>query len=409
MCMDRFRSRRIHALLISVFSIVSTSCGNTTGHHVERFEVEGAMTVRTTGGPKYDTPLLELENDLVLGVDEGEPAWQMFSRTPRFLIAPDGRIVLIDTSEFIIRVVSPDGELLHQMGGEGSGPGEFQNILDTFWAEEGHEFWLTDQRNNRITRFSIDGALLGSLNYSEIRMSHSRFWHLGHRTFLALGRDRPVGDPSGAGQRYAVMNDKLEITQELFTLEGPQFYKMSEFSFAGIPWTGYDQPIVTPIGQILMIQPNYPRLSLYTQSAEPLLHIERDWEPVPVTQKEKQDFKDSVRERNPDAQVGSISLPSHKPPFLSAVVDTEGRIWLRRYEAIREEGTEEEPGELIGYIYEIYSVEGVWLGTHINQRAIREVHNGYLYQTRLSEAGAPRLERLRIIPLVREMQSGKDG
>jgi len=409
MYMDRISGRCLPALYISVFSFLFISCSNPSGHRVERFDVEGVRTVRTTGGPRYDAPLLELESDLILGIDEGEPAWQMFTRTPRMLIAPDGKIVLVDTSDFSILIVSHDGELLHRMGRKGAGPGEFENILEVFWAEEGREFWLTDQFTNRISRISIDGEFLGVINYSEIRMSWSRFWYLGHRTFMAHGQDSDFGDMGGATMRYALMNDKLEITDELFTLEGPAYFRMSESSRTSIPWAGFTRPEVTPGGQILMLETDYPRLTIYSSSAEPLLNLERDWELDPVTQEEKQTYRQNIRGRYPDAEVGSIQFPDHKPPFRSAVVDTEGRIWLRMYEEIREEGTEEEPGALIGYPYEIYSPEGVWLGTHINRRLIRAIRDGYLYQTFLSDAGAPRLERLRIVPLVREMRSGDEG
>jgi hypothetical protein len=95
----------------------------------------------------------------------------------------------------------------------------------------------------------------------------------------------------------------------------------------------------------------------------------------------------------------------HKPTFGNPILDTEGRIWLRSYEPIREEGTEEEQGQVIGYEYEIFGSDGVWLGTHIQHPAIRHITGEYLYQSYSSEAGSPRIERLRIIPLVPEIES----
>ncbi|MFC1529130.1 6-bladed beta-propeller [Gemmatimonadota bacterium] len=407
--MDRSGSRCPSTLVIAVLSILIVSCGNPSGHRLERFETEGVRTVRTSGGPKYDTPLLELESDLLLGVDEGEPTWQMFTRTPSLLVAPDGRLVLVDTRAFNIFIVSRDGKLLHQLGGKGAGPGEFENILEAFWAEKGREFWLTDQFTNRITRFSIDGEYLGAINYSEIRATWYRFWHLGPRTFMTEGQESNFDETGSATMRYAVMNDQLEITRELFSLEGLTYFRMSEYGRSPVPWSSISHPDVTPGGQIVLVQPDFPRLTVYSSTAESLLHIERDWELDPVTQEEKQNHRQITRERYPDAAVGTIQYPDHKPPFRSVEVDTEGRIWLRMYETLREEGTDEEPGAFIGYPYEIYSPEGVWLGTHVNRRIIRAIENGYLYQTFLSDAGAPRLERLRIVPLVRELRSEDGG
>jgi len=391
-------------LLIAGLILSVTGCEKATGHRVLHLEEDGVPIIRTEGGPKYDTPLFEIESDLILGVDEGEPAWQMFAYSPVLLVAPDGRLVLIDRETFSICIVSRSGELLHQVGREGSGPGEFRNILDAFWAERGREFWVTDQMNNRITRISIDGEVLEGMNYSGIRSSYSRFWNLGHRTFMAHGQDRDFADPSTRTMRYAIMNDQLEIAAELFTLEGPRYFRISEHGWSPVPWISYPRPVATPTSQILLVQPNHPRLSFYTASAEPLLHIERDWDLVPISQEEKQDYRQAMREHYPDAEVGSIQFPDYKPPFQRALVDTENRIWLQRYEALREESVGDEPGKLIGYEYEIYSSEGVWLGTHLNRRSIHLIQNSCLYQFFMSEAGAPRLERLRLVPLVREMQ-----
>jgi len=400
---------RSQNLCIPVLLLLLTYCSNPSGHQVERSIMEDVQTISTTGGPKYDTPLFELESELVLGVDEGEPAWQMFTSTPRFLFSPDGTIVMVDTREFIIRIVSHDGQLLHQSGRRGSGPGEFQNILDTFWIEMGREFWLTDQMNNRITKMSMDGKLLGEFNYSEIRMNFTRFWHLDGRRLLAMGRIfDPDRGPVGSPQRYVMLNEQMEITEDIFTLEGPIYYQSRERGYSPVPYSGYDRPTVFPDGRILLLQPNYPRMTVYSPSGEPQLHIERDWELIPVTQEEKQTIRNRARDRDTPAKYMDIPFPDSKPPFGTALIDTEGRIWLRRYEMIREEGTDEEPGAFLGYLYEIYSPEGVWIGNHIHQRTIRFITGEYLYQTYSSEAGAPRFERLRINPLVREMRPGRN-
>jgi hypothetical protein len=105
---------------VIILLLVAACSGPANGHRVEETVIDGVRTVRTLGGPKYEGPLFELESDLVLGVDEGEPAWQMFSMSPVLLVAPDGRMVLVDIRQFMIWIVSPDGDLLKQLGGKGS-------------------------------------------------------------------------------------------------------------------------------------------------------------------------------------------------------------------------------------------------------------------------------------------------
>ena len=395
---------RYHALAILFCVILLSGCSSDDSESIILPE-DGVPVTRTLGGPKYNTPLFELEHDLFLGIEEGEPAWQVFDLNPHLLTAPDGTMVLVDPKALKICIVSSTGELLHQLGGEGSGPGEFLNILDVFWAEPGAEFWLSDQFNNRITKYSIDGTYLGSVNYSEIRSRWTWFKYLGNRQFMVHDLDRDPNDPYRRITRYAIMNDQLEIVRNLPTLGGPRYYQATQRSTASLPWTAYSIFEVTPAGRMLMVQPDHPRLTIYSSSAEPLLHIERDWELVAVTEREKQDYRQYIRDRYPEADIRSIQFPDHKPPFQWAFVDSEGRIWLRMYEAIREESVGDEPGELIGFLYEIYGSDGTWLGTHVSQDYIIAVTNGYFFQMNPFESGAPRLERLSIIPLVPEMET----
>ena len=385
-----------------VFFILS--CTEQTGQQAEPLDIDGVPIVRTEGGPKYEEPLFRLESDLILGIDEGEPEWQMFSSSPRPLIAPDGRMVLVDIRRFEIYIISQDGQLMCQLGGRGSGPGEFENILDVFWAEEGKEFWLTDQRNSRITRFSIDGVLLGNINYSAIRSSYSKFYYLQDHQFLAEGPIMDLQDRTYNRTRFALLNDQLEVIKELFELEGYKYFQVSERGYAPVPFTTADRLIPLPDGRLLHSQPNYPRLSIYSTTGDLQYHIERDWDLIPVTQEEKSRTEKGWRESGMIEGSVRIPFPKFKPPFIGPYLDTEGRIWLRMFEPIREEGTEEELGQITGYEYEIFGSDGVWLGTHIQRPTIRHITSEYLYQTYSSEAGSPRLERLRIVPLVPEMK-----
>ena len=388
-------------------SLLIVSCTGNSGHKTEHFDIDGVPVVRTTGDPKYEGPLFELDSDLIIGIDEGDPEWQMFAGSPRLLVAPDGRMVLVDSRRFEIFITSQDGQLMHRLGGRGSGPGEFNYIQDVLWAEVGKEFWLTDPTTSRITRISMEGELIGDINYSSIKTSYERFYYLTDNQFLAQGEVLFRQDRSHARARYALINDQLEIEKELFEIEGREQFLSSERSRAPVPFTAGDVLIPLVDGRLLHSQPNYPRLSFYSRTGDPLLHVERDWEHISVTQEEKDSIEKSWREAGVLESGRRIPYPDYKPPFGRPILDSEGRIWLRSFEPMREEGTEEEPGQIIGYDYEIFSRDGVWLGTHTQRPTIRYITGEFLYQSYSSDAGAPRIERLRITPLVPEMGSIK--
>jgi hypothetical protein len=157
-------------VLLPIGLLLLSGCSAGEGERrVLRFERDGIPVVRTEGASKYEGPLFEVTEDLVLGVDEGEPEWQQFGSLSVPLVAPDSRMVLSDSRRTELFIVSPEGQLLHRFGREGSGPGEFLSLWSMHWYEPGEEFWVEDQMNFRISRFDMRGSFLGSLNATHIR------------------------------------------------------------------------------------------------------------------------------------------------------------------------------------------------------------------------------------------------
>ncbi len=124
--------------IIGVFAVFGclAACSSTPGHQVIRTEVDGIPLIRTEGAPLHDGPIFELTSDFVLGTDEDEPEWQVFGSLWT-LFTSDGRMVLGDSRRSELFIVSREGELLHRLGGEGSGPGEFMNLWLMHWIEPG--------------------------------------------------------------------------------------------------------------------------------------------------------------------------------------------------------------------------------------------------------------------------------
>jgi len=368
-------------------------------HKVVRTSENGVPLVRTEGGPKYSGPIIEIQSELIIGIDEGEPEWQMFARQPRLLVAENGTMVLVDSEKFEIYIVSESGELLAQSGREGSGPGEFRDILDVFWAEKNHEFWLSDQLNSRITRFRIDGELLGSFNYGGIRSKFHRFYSLTDRRFLGEGMDRST---SPTKTIFGFLNTNLELVETFLVFDDTPSFQISERQRGMVPFTTRDGITLFPDGRMLISNQSLSRLTVFSTDGEPQLHIEREWQRERVTRSEKSAIRRSYEQRYGSGT--NIPFPDYKPIFGSIRVDEDGRIWERERDPIREEPTGEEPGEVIGYNYQIYSTDGIWIGTH-QQRYSPWYNTGvHQYWNYFSKAGAPRIERLRIIPLVPEMQ-----
>lgn len=104
---------------------------------------------------------------VVLEIGEGieselEGVW--FSRVLDIRSTPDGRIYVADSGRREILIFSPSGGLITAVGGEGEGPGRF-TMLGAMRVDS--VIWVWDPMRRTETRFSLDGALLGSRSVTE--------------------------------------------------------------------------------------------------------------------------------------------------------------------------------------------------------------------------------------------------
>jgi hypothetical protein len=102
-----------------------------------------------------------LEEELVIGTDEGDPAYQ-FGRITGIQVDPGGRIFVFDQMAKEVRVFDPQGIHLRTFGGAGQGPGEFSgSARDLFLMVDGR-LTVPDLGNGRIGWMSLEGELLTS-------------------------------------------------------------------------------------------------------------------------------------------------------------------------------------------------------------------------------------------------------
>jgi hypothetical protein len=112
-----------------------------------------------------DLPLLTASEELRMG-DRDDPE-AGFSRVNGIQVDRDGRLYVFEGTESRIRVYSPDGALLHRIGGgRGEGPGEFQG--STRFGMAGDTVWAIDNGLLRITLFDREGRLLSTGRFERL-------------------------------------------------------------------------------------------------------------------------------------------------------------------------------------------------------------------------------------------------
>ena len=85
---------------------------------------------------------------------------QPFNMPSGLAVAPNGEIFVSDGyGGHYVHKFSPEGELLHTWGKQGTGPGEFAN-LHNIWVDSRSRVFICDRENQRIQIFDDQGNFL---------------------------------------------------------------------------------------------------------------------------------------------------------------------------------------------------------------------------------------------------------
>lgn len=112
-------------------------------------------------------PTLTLVEELRIGhLDDPEKGFSIVSGIE---VGSHDRVYVLERLEGKIRVYDHAGALLNKIGGQGSGPGEFE--LPSSFGLTGDSIWVYDSRLRRVTVFTTDGDLVTTLAASGVRLA----------------------------------------------------------------------------------------------------------------------------------------------------------------------------------------------------------------------------------------------
>lgn len=102
------------------------------------------------------------EPQAVVGETDGEPEY-LFSQIAAAALLPGGGIAVADRHAASVRLYSPDGSFLRELGRRGEGPGEFANIRRVV-VHPPDTILVHDSRLYRLTTFLTSGELVSTLS-----------------------------------------------------------------------------------------------------------------------------------------------------------------------------------------------------------------------------------------------------
>lgn len=88
--------------------------------------------------------------------------WTSLGQPIGVAVAPDGRVVVTDVDEDVVRVLAPDGTESGRFGGHGDGPGQFDAPGGAHVSEDG-TVWVADRGNARVVATTLDGGAVATL------------------------------------------------------------------------------------------------------------------------------------------------------------------------------------------------------------------------------------------------------
>jgi len=155
--MNRISRNNLVMLILPYLCACAKSDEGNASHAFRIFTENGVTIAENNGVPKYQQPLFELVEKVRLEQDENKPETLLY-RVYDYRLADDGRFYVLDKGNNQIAVFNEQGRFLYSFGGEGRGPGEFDDPL-LRWVGNGH-LVIDDDNLYRLSLWRTDGTLI---------------------------------------------------------------------------------------------------------------------------------------------------------------------------------------------------------------------------------------------------------
>ncbi len=315
--------------------------------------------------------------DLRTKPDAGSP--DPFTQIAGVRELPDGRVIVTDQAEQLVRLVDFRQRSSRQLGRSGDGPGEYRFPMAPV-AAAGDSTWIFDATLRRMLLVAADGRFVRSalLPTSGPAASAASVRGVDARARLYLegnsfDRERGSFSDSVAVIRFDPATERAEVVTrvwgggrvELNRPEGP-------VSLArGItPYPHMDAWVALPDGGVAIIKHRPFRIDVVDASGKRREGASLPFQPVEVTAADRDAHRRRAVEvksravgvggraggmQQPGRQFTDAEFPRQMPPFIARAViaSPDGEIWVGR----------SHPGRAKDWQYDVFSAAGRSLGS----------------------------------------------
>lgn len=300
-----------------------------------RDTVGDTVVVRTVSGSVWrDTAVLEAE--VSIGTLDGADEY-IFGAVSALAVGADGTFYVLDRQVPALRIYDADGNYVDTWGREGEGPGEYKRPRALAVRADGRVL-VRDPGAARIMVYGPDGQ---EEDTWPIRGSFST--------------SRPLYlDQQDNAYYMLLLDSEAELDEWRFGLvrispdgtfadtlapptsdyEAPYVEARNENSWSrnSVPFSPSDGWHYSPLGYFVFGISTRYAIDLLKPD-QPVLRIEKQYEPVPVQSGEAAQQRDKIT-RNFRRSFGTWKwngppIPDAKPPYNNFFVDDDGRIWVQ--------------------------------------------------------------------------------
>ena len=299
--------------------------------------------VEVISNPK--TPELKMRivfmEELSIGEVEGNENY-MFGSGIAFNTDQEGNFYVTDRDNHRIQKYDPEGKYLITIGREGQGPGEFQS-LSVARFDKDNNLYIRDSRNNRISFFDKYGKFLRQMSMQEIP---ENLYINSKNLFIGMKSSQSQeGNIQKIISIYGLFDDKLNLITELYRDEieapmptGRDISSMAEFLAKGFSELAFRPQVIFRMRDDDFIYLGYPdkyEINVYSPEGMLMRKITRDYDPIPVSEKDKKSFGESVSESFSSSllpedlkekALAKVEYPKHKPAYQGFALMENG--WL---------------------------------------------------------------------------------
>jgi hypothetical protein len=286
--------------------------------------------------PAATRNVLELIEELRVGGLDG-PIEYTFGSVAAVAPAPDGTFYVADRQGPVVRKYDAGGTHLFDVGRSGQGPAEY-STLDGLGVSDDGRLMLYDGRNGRLSRFSSDGAFIGSVPVSGglggfRSFAYARDGSAYVRVFPEAGFSET---PDGIPADWARIGE--DGTVDRLMPVPPEERVAPRYVISG--YGGYYRPLTTmtvsalgPDGSLYRVRNDEYRIE-HEHPDGTLTEIARDEQPVRATDDEISQLEaisEAIASRPGADRSELFPIPAMKPFIRELVVDLDGRLWVSRY------------------------------------------------------------------------------